>query len=147
MSRVGTVAAWLLAALFALAGALKLADPAAFAADIGDYGLVSAPVAAGLALWLPWFEVAVAAALVWPGWRREGSVLAGGLLLVFCAALGSVLWRGIDLECGCFGRGNAATPAWALARNAGLLALAALAGRRRILASLPGARRVQDSGE
>lgn len=147
MNTVGTMAAWLLAALFALAGVLKLADPAAFAADIGNYRLVPVPVAAGLALWLPWFEVTVAVALVWPRWRREGAVLAGGLLVVFCAALGSVLWRGIDLECGCFGRGSAATPAWALARNAGMLVLAALAARRRILASLPEARRVQDSGE
>lgn len=147
MNTVGTMAAWLLAALFALAGVLKLADPAAFAADVGNYRLVPVPVAAGLALWLPWFEVTVAVALVWPRWRREGAVLAGGLLVVFCAALGSVLWRGIDLECGCFGRGSAATPAWALARNAGMLVLAALAARRRILASLPEARRVQDSGE
>lgn len=140
MNTAGTMAAWLLAALFALAGALKLADPAAFAADIGNYRLLPVPFAAALALWLPWFELALAAALLMPRWRREGALLAAGLLLVFCAALGSVLWRGIDLECGCFGRGNPASPAWALARNAGMLGLAALAGRRRILDSLPSPR-------
>lgn len=125
------VAAWLLAALFATAGALKLADPSAFATDIGHYRLVSHPVAAGVALWLPWFEITLALALVFPGWRRPAAVLAAGLLLVFCGALVSVLWRGIDLQCGCFGRGNPTTPAWALARNAGLLVLAALAARSR----------------
>jgi putative oxidoreductase len=128
---VSTVAAWLLAALFALAGALKLADPAAFAADIGNYRLVSVPVAAALALWLPWFEITLALALFLPRWRPAAATLAAGLLLVFCATLGSVLWRGIDLECGCFGRENPVAPAWALARNAGLLALAALAARGR----------------
>jgi uncharacterized membrane protein YphA (DoxX/SURF4 family) len=144
---VGAVAAWLLAGMFALAGALKLADPAAFAGDIGNYRLVGTRVAAGLALWLPWLELTVAAALLWPRWRREGAVVAAGLLVVFCAALGSVLWRGIDLECGCFGRENPATPAWALARNAGMLGLAAVAGRRRILGSLAANGVKQDDGK
>jgi len=97
--------------------------------DIGNYRLVPVPAAAALALWLPWFELTLAGALLLPRWRREAAVLTGGLLLVFCVALLSVMWRGIDLECGCFGRENPVAPAWALARNCALLVLAALAAR------------------
>jgi hypothetical protein len=36
-------------------------------------------------------------------WRREAAVLAGALLVVFLAAVGWALLRGIDIQnCGCF---------------------------------------------
>jgi len=48
-------------------------------------------------------ELLAGLALIFGFWRREASLLAGLLLAVFVAAVGSTLWRGIDIEnCGCF---------------------------------------------
>jgi len=119
------IAAWaahgLVAAAFAAAGFLKLLDPARFADDIGHYRLVS-PWLAGLAtVYLPWLELALAAALLAPSWRGVARWLAGALLLGFCAALASTLVRGIDIRCGCFGAATTTGAAGALARNLVLL--------------------------
>lgn len=122
--RIGTWGAHgIVAALFALSGALKLGDPARFATDIGHYRLVSVPVAAAMAVYLPWLEIVLAVALLTPRWRCPARGVAALLLLVFSAALASAAWRGIDLRCGCFGEASATGVAGALARNAVLLAL------------------------
>lgn len=122
--RVGTwLVDGLVAALFALSGALKLGDPARFATDIGHYRLVSAPVAAAMAVYLPWLEIVLAVALLTPRWRCPSRGVAAMLLFIFSAALASAAWRGIDLRCGCFGEATATGVAGALARNAVLLAL------------------------
>ena len=116
------------AAAFALAGGLKLADPSRFAADIGNYRLVSASVAAAASVYLPWLEIALALALLAPRWRCPARAISALLLLGFCVALASAAWRGINLNCGCFGSATATGVAGALVRNAVLLALL-VAGR------------------
>lgn len=116
----------------AAAGMAKLGDPARFAADIGHYRLVSPLVAAGLALYLPWLEVMLAAGLWVPAWRRAAGWVATMLLAVFSAALVAALMRGIDLSCGCYGAALESPAGWALARNVlllGLLGAARRAGR------------------
>jgi putative oxidoreductase len=126
---LGNVAAWLVAAAFAVAGALKLADPAGFATDIGHYRLVPPLVAAALAVYLPWMELALAVGLCVPRLRPAARLLGLELIAVFCAALTAALARGLDIRCGCFGGGEAGgvTAGWALARNAVLIALLAVA--------------------
>jgi uncharacterized membrane protein YphA (DoxX/SURF4 family) len=97
-----------LGGLFAFAGFSKLADPAAFAAAILAYRLVPWEIAVPLAYYLPWLEILCGLALA-SGWRRvaRGAIpVAAGMLLVFAAALGSAIWRGLDIECGCFGGGG-----------------------------------------
>lgn len=118
------------AALFLMAGASKLGDPARFAVEIGHYRLVPPPVGGLLAVYLPWLEIALGFGLCAPGWRAEARVLAIGLLAVFCAALVGALVRGLDIRCGCFGgaAGGGMSAAWALARNGALIALLAAAG-------------------
>ena len=125
---VRMAAAWAVALLLLFAGATKLGDPARFAIEIGNYRLVSPLVAGLLAVYLPWLEIALGLGLCVPRWRPAARLLATGLLLVFCVALVAALARGIDIRCGCFGRAGGSTSAgWALARNAGLIALLAVA--------------------
>ncbi len=128
--RARIVATWaahgVVAGVFAAAAGFKLVDPAKFATDIGHYRLVPPVVAGAAAVYLPWLELALAAALLAPRWRRAARWVAGAVLVGFCAALASTLWRGIDVRCGCFGEGSATGPGWALARNAALLGCLAL---------------------
>lgn len=119
----------LVAATWAVAGGLKLSDPAGFTRDIENYRLVSGVWAGAAAVYLPWLELALAAGLLVPRAREAARVLSVGLLVVFCAALAGALARGLDIRCGCFGgAGAGVTIGWALVRNA-VLATALLCFR------------------
>lgn len=112
------------AGFFFSAGALKLLDPHAFHLAILRYRLVGPEMAFAAALFLPWFEVVCAVALLARSWRVSAMWL---LLLVLCffqLALGSALWRGLDIDCGCLGTsGIASSAGFALGRNFVLIGL------------------------
>ena len=112
-----------LGGVFVAAGALKLTDPATFAADIGQFRLLPVPASLALAVWLPWIEVVAGAAVLWRRRERGGLLLLTALAIAFSLALASAWWRGLDLECGCFGAVAPAAPALALARSAILAGL------------------------
>ncbi len=111
-----------LAALLGWSGAAKALDPAAFAEAILGFRLVPHPVAVALALYLPWLELFVAAALLVPRWRA-GALWVAAVLLALFALLWAVTWlRGLDVSCGCFGGQGRSSAAWSLARAALLAA-------------------------
>ena len=125
--------AWLarlvLAGVFLVAAAPKLADPAAFALAIANFRVFPDALVNALAVTVPALELTGAVALLTP-WRRGGALLLGGLLLAFTVLLAVSLARGLDLDCGCFGAdpGQQTAPIGPLQllRNAGLLVLTAL---------------------
>jgi putative oxidoreductase len=124
--RWGTVALRLaLAAVFLLAGFPKLLDPATFTEQIGNYNLLPdwAPV---FAVTLPATEIAAALALIVTPrrWRQAAVVVLVALLCGFTVALAQAWARGINVDCGCFGRGSTTIGPWTLARNITLLAAA-----------------------
>ena len=92
----------LLGGFFVYASLDKIASPAAFARIVYEWQ-VAGPVPSNLvAVTLPWVELLAAALLIAGVWRREASLVIALLLVVFLAAAGSVLARGIDVEnCGC----------------------------------------------
>jgi uncharacterized membrane protein YphA (DoxX/SURF4 family) len=131
----------LLGAVFLYASFDKILKPADFARIIYHYQLVGpsrelGPMLANLvAVTLPWVEVVVGLALATGFWRREAAAVAAILLVVFLGAVGSALWRGIDIEnCGCFsvsGKGRKAGIALLAGDSAMLLAALYLARPRR----------------
>lgn len=117
-----------LAGVFLAAAAPKLADPHAFAAALANYRAFPDASLHLIATVVPALELVGALALL-TGWRLRGGVLLlGGLLLGFTALLAASLARGLDLDCGCFGRSDQVDPVSPLhlLRNVGLLALAGL---------------------
>lgn len=101
-----------LCVLFLYAGSSKLADPAGFAADIGNYRLLPSSWVPIVAVYLPVLEVAVALALLLPGYFRAGALLSAAMLAAFAAAMAQAKLRGIDLECGCFGAAASSSVSW-----------------------------------
>ncbi|MHB8811484.1 MAG: MauE/DoxX family redox-associated membrane protein [Desulfobulbaceae bacterium] len=89
------------AGLFIWAGALKLADPQAFAVIINDFGLVPGWSVMPIAIGLPVLEIAAAIGLVFD--VRGSLAVITGLLGMFIAILGYSIWLGLDIDCGCFG--------------------------------------------
>jgi peroxiredoxin len=116
----------LLAVVFLVAGAAKLADRAGSRQGMIDFGLPR-PLATPLGLALPLFELAVAIALIpevsaW--WGALGALL---LLGVFIAAIAVNLVRGRRPDCRCFGQIHSSPVGWpTLIRNGLLAAVAGL---------------------
>lgn len=114
----------LLAAVFAVAGAAKLADLPGSRRAIADFG-VPAALAAPLGTLLPLAELAVAAALIPSATAWWGALGAFVLLLLFAAGISLNLIRGRKPDCHCFGQIHSAPAGYStLARN-GLFALVA----------------------
>jgi hypothetical protein len=109
-----------------VAGALKLQHPDAFATEIANYQLwpTLAPyLAAALPAAAILIGVAVLAAPA--GWRRSAALAALVLFAMFLVAVSAAYFRGINIECGCFGTGGGPITALTLLRNLGLIAAAA----------------------
>ncbi|HEV2527382.1 MAG TPA: MauE/DoxX family redox-associated membrane protein [Thermomicrobiales bacterium] len=90
-----------LAVVLAASAVSKLRGPSRFVRDVGRYRLLPGPVvvpAAGIVI----IAEVVAAALLVVG-HPAGPIVALVLTLVFAAAVGSALARGLAIPCGCFG--------------------------------------------
>jgi uncharacterized membrane protein YphA (DoxX/SURF4 family) len=137
-----------LGAVFVYASLDKILEPAAFARIIYHYQLIGpsrelGPLPANLlAVTLPWVELLTGLLLASGFWRREAAALAALMLLMFVAAVGAALWRGIDIEnCGCFsvsGKGRRAGASLLVADVALLAAAVQLARTRPTALTTPG---------
>lgn len=113
------------AGTFTIAAIPKVDDLAGFAQDIRNYQWFPDWSLHGLAAVVPMVEL-VGAAAVLSGrerWVRAGGLMLGILTVAFVALIGSVIARGIDLDCGCFGKqAEAEAVGWpTLLRDLGLL--------------------------
>jgi len=99
---VAFVARVVLGCVFIYASLDKIGHPELFAEAVYNYQL-SPQVAVNLvAIWLPWLEFWCGALLVLGLWVRGSILILSGLMVVFLAALGINLARGLDIHCGCF---------------------------------------------
>jgi len=95
---------FLLGALFVYTGWMKAADPGAFLLSVRSFQILPDPYAAWVAMGLPWLEILAGAALC-TGLAVEGALtVITGMLAVFLWALIYSWQRGLDIECGCFGK-------------------------------------------
>ena len=99
----------LLGGVFAFAAIQKILDPAAFATDIGHYHLLPYPLIPLVALYLPWLEL-ICSLGVLARWCEQGALqLIAGMCGLFGVVLASAWFRGLDINCGCFGHGTGPT--------------------------------------
>lgn len=92
----------LLGAPFLLAGAFKVGDIPALEEVISNYRLLPSPWIGVAAVVLPWLELVPATALLLGFWKESCALILGALSLIFGVAVTSVLWRHLDVHCGCF---------------------------------------------
>lgn len=113
-----------LGALFIWASWDKIWHPADFRAIVSNYSILPDAAVNMAALVLPWIEL-VGGLLLLGGRLVPGAVLIlDGLLFIFILAGGFNLYRGLDINCGCFSVApDAGGEAWLnLIRNSLLLA-------------------------
>jgi putative oxidoreductase len=99
----------LLGGLFVFAGATKVYDPGAFAIELQRYQAVPWTIGALLALYLPWLEMLAGAFLLFRKIEWGPLLIITLLLFIFTVALASAMLRGLNIDCGCFGKTFAAT--------------------------------------
>lgn len=93
---------WYLGWLFVGASLHKIAVPGDFALDIATYDILPLSLVNPTAVVLPWVEL-VAGLMLLLGFRvKAGALLIAAMMVVFIAALGIALARGLDMSCGCF---------------------------------------------
>jgi len=98
-----------LGAVFVFAGATKAYDPGAFAIEIQRYQVVPWILDALVSVYLPWLEMLAGALLLLKRFERGALLVITLLLLVFTLALASAMFRGLSIDCGCFGKAFTAT--------------------------------------
>ena len=122
-------AAWpALVVVLVISVAGKERDVRGFAAVVSGYRLLPRRLVTPAAVAVPVAEAAAALLLVAAPTRRWGGLLSAALFAVFVAAMVSVLRRGLDVDCGCFGpsRESRVGP-FTVARTGLLLVLAVMA--------------------
>src|SRR5262249_53251387 len=115
-----------LGAIFVYAAWSKLKDPwALFAMAIDSYKAAPAWAVEGLARTLPWIELLIGALLIAGRWMRISTAATSVLLLVFFSLMVRAHMNGMEINCGCFGPGEAIS--WkTLLRDGAMLAASLL---------------------
>ena len=88
---------------FVIAGALKIADPAKFAAAVSNYRLVPHDMINLVAIVVPWIEITAGLFVLTAIWLRAAALVITSLTVMFFVVIVSALARGLNIECGCFG--------------------------------------------
>lgn len=107
--------------VFAYAAFEKVLHPAAFAIAVRGYKLIPFALSNFFAIAVSWSELFAATMLILGIFTRKAAASIFILLLVFIAAITTVLVRGMVIDCGCFGEGGSNTTWILLVRNALLL--------------------------
>ncbi|MSO56980.1 MAG: DoxX family membrane protein [Acidobacteria bacterium] len=124
MSRITLALRLLLGAVFAYAAYTKLRQSwLLFALSIDSYQLLPEWAVLSLARTLPWFELFLGVMLIAGAWLRYVSVTAAVMLGVFFSIMLATYSKGVGIDCGCFGVGEALSGK-TIARDGALLAIA-----------------------
>jgi uncharacterized membrane protein YphA (DoxX/SURF4 family) len=113
-----------LGGIFVYAAWLKLRDPwQLFAMSIDAYRILPLQAVELAAHIIPWVELAIGLLLIAGLWLRISSSIVSLLLLTFFALMVRAYIKGMAIDCGCFGPGEAIS--WkTLLRDGALLAAA-----------------------
>ena len=104
--------------VFMYAAVEKVLNPGAFAIAVRGYKLIPFSLSNLFAIAVSWSELVAAAFLILGILTRKAAGAILILLLVFIAAISTVLVRGMVIDCGCFGEGGSHTSWLLLVRNA-----------------------------
>ena len=103
---ISTAARLGLAAVFLIAGGLKVTDLAASGRAVNAYRLMDYDTAKVVGAVQPFLEIALGLLLLAGLAVRLSAAIAALLLVVFIAGIVSAWTRGLQIDCGCFSKGG-----------------------------------------
>lgn len=92
----------ILGSIFIFASWDKVLEPAVFAEVIANYQILPEALVAPAAIFLPWLELTCGVCLVADRWTGGSAIIVTALIVIFTAAIGFNIYRGMDVACGCF---------------------------------------------
>lgn len=92
-----------LGVIFVVSGLAKIADPVRTLLTFREFQLFPGSLEVFLALYIPWLEFILGLCTLLGILYRTSAFLIAGLNILFILAIGSLLFRGIKVDCGCFG--------------------------------------------
>jgi putative oxidoreductase len=95
-----------IAFIFIYAGAEKISNPDDFALSISNYRLLPNSSLNFFAITLPWIEIVAGILLLFGISVKENSAIIITMLSVFTIVIIISLFRGLNIDCGCFGKGT-----------------------------------------
>lgn len=123
--------------VFVVAGYVKVMDPQGFALAVANYQLLPDHLTRAASMVLAWLELLCGLCLVFGVFVRGAALVITVLMVIFLAATGYNVHRGLDVSCGCFSTDPNGAPisTLTLLRDAALLlasfALYAATGSKR----------------
>ena len=123
---LGLAARLVIGAVWVVAGASKISDPAQSVAAVRGYQLLPSSIVPTVGQLLPVIEIVVGLMLLLGLLTRGAAVLSAILYAAFVVGIASVWARGITIDCGCFGGGGFDPDAtsqypWEIARDIALM--------------------------
>ena len=91
----------ILALVFIIAAFEKIARPWDFGRAIFAYQLVNGYLISPTAIFMPWIEMFAGILLLFNKFTRPSAIILAGMNLVFIFAIASVIFRGMNIDCGC----------------------------------------------
>jgi uncharacterized membrane protein YphA (DoxX/SURF4 family) len=101
--RVSLLLRLIVGGIFLISGLAKIADPVRFLLTLREFRLLPGVLESFLAVYLPWLEFLLGLCVVLGILHRTSALVIAGLNALFIVAIGSVIARGIEVDCGCFG--------------------------------------------
>jgi len=89
--------------IFLISGLAKISDPVRFLLTLREFRLFPESIVPFTAVFLPWLEFFLGLSVVLGVLYRTSALMLAGLNILFIIALGSVIVRGFEVDCGCFG--------------------------------------------
>jgi len=123
---LGLITRLALGIMFIYASIDKIGSPAEFARIVYNYHLLPGELVNLVAIILPWAEMTCGVLLVFGIYKDGSALILNAFVVVFAVAIAINLFRGVDLECGCFSVSSRAkgSALGLLARDLGYLVLA-----------------------
>lgn len=92
-----------IAFIFIFSGAEKIANPSAFSDSITNYKIFPLFSVNFIAIFIPWLELITGVLLLFGIWIKENALIINTLLCIFILLVAIAVFRGLDINCGCFG--------------------------------------------
>lgn len=89
--------------IFLIAGLAKISDPVRFLLTLREFDLFPEGIVRFLAVYIPWLEFILALFIMLGILYRTSSLMLAFLITIFTLAILSVIIRGMEIDCGCFG--------------------------------------------
>jgi len=106
------VSRFIVGIVFVVASVDKIAFPELFAVNVQAYGIVPLYLVNIVALILPWLELTTGLFLIAGVYVRSSSVIISFALGIFIVSIIVALFRGLKIDCGCFGHAHNTPIGW-----------------------------------